>query len=149
MWLLAWQALVFAVDAAGGAARSPYGLLFRRAVSPRIGPATEFEAPRPPRFAQAVGLAFALVGLVGYATGTEWLGQAATGGALAASFLNAVFGYCLGARCTCSSAVPGFARSELSHVRWRPTGARDENLAALAPQGWFPVRSWGTICETP
>ena len=96
VWLLAWQTLAFALGAAGGVGRSPYGWLFRRAVRPRIGPPTEFEAPEPPRFAQAVGLAFAGLGLVGYGIGPEWLGLAATGAALAAAFLNATFGYCLG-----------------------------------------------------
>ncbi|MEU9185571.1 DUF4395 domain-containing protein [Streptomyces sp. NPDC048484] len=95
-WLLAWQTLAFALGAAGGVGRSPYGWLFRRVVRPRIGPPTEFEAPEPPRFAQAVGLAFASVGLVGYTAGPEWLGLAAAGAALAAAFLNAAFGYCLG-----------------------------------------------------
>ncbi|MFF5477867.1 DUF4395 domain-containing protein [Streptomyces sp. NPDC012935] len=95
-WLLAWQTLAFALGAAGGVGRSPYGRLFRTAVRPRIGPPTEFEAPEPPRFAQAVGLLFAGLGLVGYTLGPQWLGLAATGAALAAAFLNAVFGYCLG-----------------------------------------------------
>ncbi|MBW8821647.1 MULTISPECIES: DUF4395 domain-containing protein [unclassified Streptomyces] len=96
VWLLAWQTLAFALGAAGGVGRSPYGWLFRKAVRPRIGPPTEFEAPEPPRFAQAVGLAFAVLGLVGYGIGAEWLGLAATAAALAAAFLNATFGYCLG-----------------------------------------------------
>ena len=96
VWLLAWQTLAFALGAAGGVGRSPYGLLFRAVVRPRIGPPTAFEAPEPPRFAQAVGLAFAALGLVGYGIGPEWLGLAATGAALAAAFLNATFGYCLG-----------------------------------------------------
>ncbi|MFC8359457.1 DUF4395 domain-containing protein [Streptomyces griseorubiginosus] len=96
VWLLAWQTLAFALGAAGGVGRSPYGLLFRKVVRPRIGPPTEFESPQPPRFAQAVGLAFAALGLVGYGIGPEWLGLAATGLALAAAFLNAAFGYCLG-----------------------------------------------------
>ncbi|MFE3854749.1 DUF4395 domain-containing protein [Streptomyces griseorubiginosus] len=96
VWLLAWQTLAFALGAAGGVGRSPYGWLFRTAVRPRIGPPTEFESPEPPRFAQAVGLAFAGLGLVGYGIGPEWLGLAATGAALAAAFLNATFGYCLG-----------------------------------------------------
>ncbi|GAA3837980.1 DUF4395 domain-containing protein [Streptomyces chiangmaiensis] len=95
-WLLAWQLLAFALGAAGGVARSPYGLLFRALVRPRIGPPTEFEAPQPLQFAQAVGLVFAALGLVGYAAGPQWLGPAATGLALAAGFLNAAFGYCLG-----------------------------------------------------
>ncbi|MFF7331348.1 DUF4395 domain-containing protein [Streptomyces sp. NPDC090306] len=95
-WLLAWQTLAFALGAAGGVARSPYGLLFRTVVRPRLGPPTRFEAPEPPRFAQAVGLAFAVVGLVGLTAGPHWLGLAATGAALAAAFLNAAFDYCLG-----------------------------------------------------
>ncbi|MER6187348.1 DUF4395 domain-containing protein [Streptomyces sp. NPDC001652] len=96
VWLLAWQTLAFALGAAGGVARSPYGWLFRKAVRPRIGPPAEFESPQPPRFAQAVGLAFAVVGLAGYTLGPTWLGLAATGAALAAAFLNSAFGYCLG-----------------------------------------------------
>jgi hypothetical protein len=95
-WLLARQTLVFALGAAGGVGRSPYGWVFRTAVRPRLGPPTAFESPEPPRFAQAVGLVFAGVGLVGYTLGPDWLGLAATGAALAAAFLNAVFGYCLG-----------------------------------------------------
>ncbi|MFF7451685.1 MULTISPECIES: DUF4395 family protein [unclassified Streptomyces] len=96
VWLLAWQTLAFALGAAGGVGRSPYGVLFRRVVRPRIGPPNAFEAPEPPRFAQSVGLAFALVGLLGYTLGPQWLGLAATGAALAAAFLNSAFGYCLG-----------------------------------------------------
>ncbi|KUO07839.1 DUF4395 domain-containing protein [Streptomyces sp. DSM 15324] len=96
VWLLAWQTVAFALGAAGGVGRSPYGWAFRRIVRPRIGPPTEFESPEPPRFAQAVGLVFAAVGLVGLALGPGWLGLAATGAALAAAFLNAAFGYCLG-----------------------------------------------------
>ncbi|NJP48496.1 DUF4395 domain-containing protein [Streptomyces sp. SBST2-5] len=95
-WLLAWQTLAFACGAAGGVGRSPYGWLYRKAVRPRLGPPTRFEAPQPPRFAQAVGLVFAVTGLIGFVAGPGWLGLAATGAALAAAFLNAVFGYCLG-----------------------------------------------------
>ncbi|MFB8245151.1 DUF4395 domain-containing protein [Streptomyces sp. NPDC055952] len=95
-WLLAWQTLAFLLGAAGGVRRSPYGVLFARLVRPRLGPPAAFEAPEPPRFAQAVGLLFAGLGLVGFTVGPEWLGFAATGAALAAAFLNAAFGYCLG-----------------------------------------------------
>ncbi|MFF3912012.1 DUF4395 domain-containing protein [Streptomyces sp. NPDC001852] len=95
-WVLGWQTLAFAVGAAAGVQRSPYGWAFRTAVRPRLGPPREFEAPEPPRFAQAVGLVFAGLGLVGFTVGPQWLGLAATGAALAAAFLNAAFGYCLG-----------------------------------------------------
>jgi len=96
VWPLVWQTLCFALGAVGGVGRSPYGLLFRRAVRPLLEPPVEFESPAPPRFAQGVGLLFAVVGLAGYSVGPEWLGIAATACALAAAFLNAVFGYCLG-----------------------------------------------------
>ncbi|MET0998195.1 MAG: DUF4395 family protein, partial [Marmoricola sp.] len=54
------------------------------------------EDPQPPRFAQAVGLVFVVVGLVGYLAGAPLVGAIATGFALAAALLNAVFGFCLG-----------------------------------------------------
>ena len=63
---------------------------------PRLGPPAELEDAAPPRFAQAVGLGFAVVALVGYGAGLDLLGAIATGFALAAAFLNAVFGFCLG-----------------------------------------------------
>ena len=96
VWLLAAQALVFAVGAVFGLRYAPYGLLYRRLIRPRLGPPSELEPEAPPRFAQAVGLVFALAGVAGYATGLTWLGMAATAAALAAAFLNGVFGFCLG-----------------------------------------------------
>lgn len=94
--LLAAQAVAFALGAALGLRFSPYGWLYRRLVRPRLGPPQELEDERPPRFAQAVGLAFAAVAAVGYLSGATWLGVAAGALALAAAFLNAAFGYCLG-----------------------------------------------------
>jgi hypothetical protein len=91
--LLVAQAAVFALGAAG---RSPYGVLYARLVRPRLGPPAELEDARPVRFAQTVGLAFALAGLAGAALGVDALFLAATGAALAAAFLNAAFGLCLG-----------------------------------------------------
>jgi hypothetical protein len=96
VWLLAAQAVVFAVGAVFGLRYSPYGVLYRRLVRPRLGSPAELEPEAPPRFAQAVGLVFAAVGVAGYAAGLTWLGAAATAAALAAAFLNAVFGLCLG-----------------------------------------------------
>ncbi|WP_380281378.1 DUF4395 domain-containing protein [Kitasatospora purpeofusca] len=94
--LLAAQTLVFALGALGGLRRSPYGWLYRTLVRPRLAPPAETEDERPPRFAQGVGLVFAAVGTTGLLTGIGWLGLLATGFALAAAFLNAAFGYCLG-----------------------------------------------------
>ncbi len=95
-WLLAAQAVVFALGAALGPSRSPYGLLFATLVSPRLRPATEREPATPLRFAQLVGLIFAVVGVVGYLAGLPLLGAIATALALVAALLNAAFGFCLG-----------------------------------------------------
>ncbi len=95
-WLLAAQAVVFAVGGFFGVRRSPYSQLFSRLIRPRIGPPAQTEDARPPQFAQLVGLIFAIVGVVGFVTGLTTLGLVATGLALAAAFLNAVFGVCLG-----------------------------------------------------
>lgn len=94
--LLAVQAAFFATGALLGVARTPYAWIFRTVVRPRLAAPTELEDPAPPRFAQGVGLAFALVGLVGFLTGATILGLVATGFALAAALLNAAFGFCLG-----------------------------------------------------
>ena len=94
--LLAAQALVFAAGAGLGLRYAPYGGIYRALVLPRLGPPTETEDEAPPRFAQAVGLVFAVVGVAGYASGLVSLGLVATGAALAAAFLNAAFGFCLG-----------------------------------------------------
>lgn len=96
VWLLALQVAVFAVAAFAGLRASPYSQLYARFVRPRIGPPGELEDERPPRFAQAVGLAFAAVGLVSLLAGWTVLFHVAVAAALGAAFLNAAFGYCLG-----------------------------------------------------
>jgi Domain of unknown function (DUF4395) len=94
--LLALQAVAFALAVALGPARSPYGQVYARLVRPRLGPPAELEDPRPPRFAQAVGLVFAVAGLLAYALGAPTAAAVSVGAALAAAFLNAAFGICLG-----------------------------------------------------
>lgn len=95
-WLLAAQAVVFAIGAALGPRRSPYGVLFAKLIAPRLWPVTEREPVAPLRFAQGVGFVFAAVGVVGYLAGLPLLGAIATAFALVAALLNAAFGFCLG-----------------------------------------------------
>ncbi|MFK4084295.1 DUF4395 domain-containing protein [Kribbella sp. NPDC020789] len=95
-WILAVQTLVFAIGVAFGVQASPYGQLFKRLVRPRLGPPKELEDAAPPRFAQLVGLIFAIAGLIGYLSGATVLGVVATGFALVAAFVNAAVGLCLG-----------------------------------------------------
>ena len=94
--LLAVQVVVFAIGAVAGIQHTPYAWLFRTLVRPRLGKPTELEDAAPPRFAQGVGLAFGVVALAGYLLGLDLLGAVAAGFALAAAFLNAAFGFCLG-----------------------------------------------------
>jgi predicted PurR-regulated permease PerM len=95
-WLLAGQAAVFALGAATNLRYAPYAILFRRLVRPRLQPPGNLEPVAPVRFAQLLGFLFAAVGTVGYATGATAVGIGATAAALAAAFLNAAFGLCLG-----------------------------------------------------
>ncbi len=94
--LLAVQAVLFAIGAGLGVQRTPHAWLFKTFVRPRLGAPGELEDVAPPRFAQGVGLAFALVGLVGFLSGADVVGLVATGFALAAALLNAAFRFCLG-----------------------------------------------------
>ncbi|HUW17151.1 MAG TPA: DUF4395 domain-containing protein [Actinomycetes bacterium] len=94
--LLAAQTAVFAAGAFGGLRRAPYGVLFRRLVRPRLAPPTHLEAEAPPRFAQLVGFGFTAVGTAALLAGVPVVALAAVGLALAAAFLNAAFGFCLG-----------------------------------------------------
>jgi len=94
--VLGLQAVVFAIGAWRGPRQHPYGLIFGRLVAPRLGPVTDKEPVPPLKFAQLVGFVFAVVGVIGFATGVPLVGLIATGFALVAAFLNAAFGICLG-----------------------------------------------------
>jgi hypothetical protein len=94
--LLAVLGAAFLVGTVAGPHRTPWALIFKKFLRPRLGAPKELEDAAPPRFAQGVGLVFTVVALVGYLSGATLLGAIATGFALAAAFLNAVFGYCLG-----------------------------------------------------
>ena len=95
-WLLAAQAVVFALGAFAGLRYAPYPILFRTLVAPRLAPSATREAAAPLRFAQGVGFVFAAAGAIAYLAGIPVLGILATVFALVAAFLNAAFGLCLG-----------------------------------------------------
>ncbi|MFJ6654459.1 DUF4395 domain-containing protein [Microbacterium sp. NPDC091313] len=75
---------------------APWGVVYRTVVQPRLKPPTELEDPRPPRFAQGVGLFVTTLGLLLHLVGVPWALPVAAAMAFAAAFLNAVFGLCLG-----------------------------------------------------
>jgi Ca2+/Na+ antiporter len=107
--LLGAQAAVFAITAWRGPRRGPYGMVFAHLVAPRLAPVTEREPVPPLKFAQLVGLIFAVVGVAGFAAGQSVVGLAATAIALVAAFLNAAFAICLG--CQLYPLIARFRRS--------------------------------------
>ncbi|OBH99007.1 DUF4395 domain-containing protein [Mycobacterium sp. E2733] len=94
--ILGVQGIIFAIGAVGGPRKHPYGRIFALVVAPRLGPVTEREPVAPLKFAQLVGLIFALAGVVAFTAGAFLIGVIAAAGALVAAFLNAAFGICLG-----------------------------------------------------
>jgi Ca2+/Na+ antiporter len=94
--ILGVQAVIFAIGAIGGPRQHPYGRVFAAVVAPRLGPVQEREPVAPLKFAQLVGLIFAVVGATAFAAGAFLVGVIATAFALVAAFLNAAFGICLG-----------------------------------------------------
>ncbi|MFM1951268.1 MAG: hypothetical protein RJA33_62 [Actinomycetota bacterium] len=95
-WVLLAQGLIFAIGALRGPQFTPYGLIFKTLIKPRLSQPGPTEDVRPPKFAQSVGFLFALIGLIGAFTGVDLLFTIAVGAALGAAFLNAAFNYCLG-----------------------------------------------------
>lgn len=97
-WLLVGLTALFGWGAFAGVRRHPFGLLFAKLVRPRLAPTTELEDPRPPTFAQGVGFAVTLAGVVLALLGVPFAVPIAAGAAFFAAFLNAVFDFCLGCR---------------------------------------------------
>ncbi|NJI58683.1 DUF4395 domain-containing protein [Microbacterium oxydans] len=75
---------------------TPWSVVFRTLVRPRLSAPTELEDPRPPRFSQGVGLFVVGIGLVLHLLGVPWALPIATAAAFIAAFLNAAFAFCLG-----------------------------------------------------
>jgi hypothetical protein len=96
VWVITFQAVVFAIGVIRGPQFTPYAFIFKKLIKPRLKSTVTFEDVRPPQFAQAVGLAFTLVAIIGSTTGAGGVFTVAVGFALAAAFLNAAFNYCLG-----------------------------------------------------
>jgi hypothetical protein len=96
VWFIVVQALVFAIGAFKGPQFTPYAFIYKTIVKPRLKGEVPTEEVNPPQFAQKVGLLFALVAIVGAATGLDLVFTIAVAGALGAAFLNVAFNFCLG-----------------------------------------------------
>jgi hypothetical protein len=96
LWIVIVQAIVFAIGAIKGPQFTPYAVIFKKFIKPRLKGKAVLEDVRPPQFAQTVGLLFALAAITGSLAGITPLFTIAVSFALAAAFLNAAFNFCLG-----------------------------------------------------
>ena len=94
--IIGFQFAVFLSAVIFGLRRSIYGFLYRNLIQPRLKGPVPSEYESAPRFAQLIGALFALTALIGGLTANTAVFLIATGFALAAAFLNAAFGFCLG-----------------------------------------------------
>lgn len=94
--LLTIQLVAHGFGAFVGLSAQPYGIVYRKFVAPRLDKPTELEDENPPRFAQLVGFLFAAAALVALLLQATAAAQIIVALHLAASFLNAVFNFCLG-----------------------------------------------------
>ena len=94
--IIGFQFAVFLSAVIFGLRRSIYGFLYRNLIQPRLKGPVPSEYESAPRFAQLIGALFAFTALIGGLTGNTTVFLIATGFALAAAFLNAAFGFCLG-----------------------------------------------------
>jgi hypothetical protein len=97
-WLVVVLAVGFALRVASGPRFSPLGLLATRVIVPRLGLPERMTPGPPKRFAQAIGLGFSTVSAVLLLVGWATAGWIVLGVLVAAAFLEAALGFCLGCR---------------------------------------------------
>jgi hypothetical protein len=94
--IIGFQFAVFLTAVLFGLRKSLYGLIYRNLIQPRLSGPVPSENEAAPRFAQLIGALFAATALLGGVSGNSAVFLIATSFALAAAFLNAAFGFCLG-----------------------------------------------------
>ncbi|MFN2606646.1 MAG: DUF4395 domain-containing protein [Acidimicrobiales bacterium] len=94
--VVALVALVLLAGAAFGPRYGPFLRLYADVVKPRLGPPTELEDPRPPRFAASVGVAVLALSGVAFLAGWPALGWALALLVAALAGLAATTGLCVG-----------------------------------------------------
>jgi hypothetical protein len=94
--IIGFQLAVFLSAVIFGLRKSLYGFIYCNLIQPRLSGPVPSENEAAPRFAQLIGAIFAATALVGGVSGDSAVFLVATSFALAAAFLNAAFGFCLG-----------------------------------------------------
>ena len=107
--------IVLALSAVGGSTLGPVLRIYRDLIQPRLGPPTDLEDPRPPRFAAAIGTAFLAAATYALATDVPGLADALALAVAGLAALAAVTGLCVG----CEAYVWWKKRSSAG---WSPAG---------------------------
>lgn len=94
--VMAVLSLLFVPGAVVGPQATLQATVFKRLVLPRLEPTSKTESFRAPRFAQQIGLAFSVLAVIFGALDVSVAFFIFTGFVTVASFLNAVFNFCLG-----------------------------------------------------
>ena len=89
-------AVVLLLGAAFGPRYGPVLRLYAEVVKPRLGPPSELEDPRPPRFAATVGVLFLGSATVAFLAGATVLGWVLTLIVAGLAGLSAITGICVG-----------------------------------------------------
>ncbi|MEO1063272.1 MAG: DUF4395 family protein [Actinomycetota bacterium] len=95
-WVVPFFAVVLGLGAAFGPRYGPVLRFYAEVVRPRLGPPEEWEDPRPPRFAAAVGVVFLLAASVAFLAGAPGLAWALATVVAVLAGLAAVSGLCVG-----------------------------------------------------
>ncbi|MEM8904520.1 MAG: DUF4395 family protein [Actinomycetota bacterium] len=95
-WVVPLFAAVLAVGAAFGPRFGPVLRFYATVVRPRLGPPEEWEDPRPPRFAAAVGTGFLAAATVAFAVGLATVAWALAAVVAVLAGVAAVTGLCIG-----------------------------------------------------
>ncbi|WP_062462575.1 DUF4395 domain-containing protein [Demequina soli] len=94
--IMAVLLLLFIPGAIVGPQATVQSWVFKKLVRPRLDPPKETESFRPPRFAQQMGLGFAILAVASGLASFDAGFYVFTGFVTFASFLNGVFDLCLG-----------------------------------------------------
>ena len=89
-------AVVLFLGAAFGPRYGPFLRLYAEVIRPRLGPPTELEDARPPRFAAAVGVVFLGAATIAFVAGAPLLGWVLTLIVAGLAGLSAATGICVG-----------------------------------------------------
>lgn len=95
-WVIPVWGVVLALGAAFGPRYGPVLRLYAQVVAPRLGPPTDLEDPRPPRFAAAVGTAFLGLATLALLVGLDGLAWVLALVVAALAALAAATGVCVG-----------------------------------------------------